>query len=377
MNIADRKKLLERIWRLEDTSKIGYHVIDTSPRPNPVTEKEMCEQPHKLFNAQLGDIERNLQYPGHYIPQLIPYTFLHIVTSAFGARVRWADENTPPWSEPVISVLDDSVFDICKPALHKDCILKAFEWVRFFIEKNSGKHGFRAINLQSPMTNVAGLLGDHQFLTSLYDSPRQVKHLLQIVTELMIGFVKKEITMIGSENFANIYSYPDWLPPGFGIGIADDYLAVISPEMYREFALPFNNQLSEHFNGLFIHSCGRIEDRIDILHEHHNFRGINFEASDNDIRPIIEALSGKAVIAPHPGLHCREKFGGLAGYVDAFIKEKRPDTAIILTLETNTYNPKTNSYARDETLQEALGMLEDFNGKSTRISSYARLAELK
>jgi len=361
MNIAERKKVLEGIWRFYDTSKIGYQVVDLSPRRNPITEKESVEQPQKLLEAQIQDIERNHAYSGHYLPKLVPYSFFHIIQTAFGGRIMWADDNTPPWGEPVITALDGSISNIITPTLQDGCIPEVFEWIRYFLANNKNNYVLRAVNLQSPIANVAELVGDESFLMSLYDIPEQIKHLLRITAQLMIEIINKEIEQIGAGNFTNIYSYPDWIPPGYGVGIADDYLAVISSEMYREFAIDCNNMLSRAFNGIFLHSCGNVEDKLDVLHEHYNFRGLNFEAGDNDVAAIVESFSGRAVIAPHPGLKCREKFGGLAGYVDAFITAKKPDTAMILTIETYTYNPATGVYEEDATLGEAVKILETFN----------------
>ena len=72
-------------------------------------------------------------------------------------------------------------------------------------------------------------------------------------------------------------------------------LAVLSPKLYREFALPYVNEVSEEFGGVFIHSCGNILHQLDNLAQVHNLRGLNFGVSETPSRP-----SGSDSVARQP-----------------------------------------------------------------------------
>ena len=163
-------------------------------------------------------------------------------------------------------------------------------------------------DLQSPV-DVASMIFDYtQLVYAMMDEPQRVHTLMRMVTDAIIRACRvfqKEMTGYPLSGFNW------WMPQG--IWLSDDLQAVLNPDLYREFAVPYNEALAQEFGGLGLHSCGRI------LHNIENVVGtkglIVFNTHDPLCRvaPIVRnraavILGGIAeVVAPnHP--ECKRPF---------------------------------------------------------------------
>jgi hypothetical protein len=124
---------------------------------------------------------------------------------------------------------------------------------------------------------------------------------MRLVTDLTIEFIKEHRAR--SPEFVPCH-YPDiWLDDGKGVAISDDALAVLSPQTYEEFALPYTNELSEEFGGVFVHSCGNFIHQFENLKKVRELRGINFGATETPFEAVWEHFNGRTAIVPHTGLN--------------------------------------------------------------------------
>jgi len=54
------------------------------------------------------------------------------------------------------------------------------------------------------------------------------------------------------------------IPPGFGgVWLSDDDSTVISPDLYREFVVPYNGRVFEAFGGGTLHYCGNAYHQLE------------------------------------------------------------------------------------------------------------------
>ena len=132
--------------------------------------------------------------------------------------------------------------------------------------------------LQGPLDTAYLVWEPSAFMVAMYTNPKEVHHLMRLVTDLIIKFVKEMRSRC--PEFIPCHYPPLYLPDGRGISISDDCLAVVSPKLYEEFALPYVNELSEEFGGAFIHSCGDFVHQLDNLTKVHELRGLNFGATE-------------------------------------------------------------------------------------------------
>ena len=149
------------------------------------------------------------------------------------------------------------------------------------------------------------------FMMAMYDHPQEVHHLMRLVTDLTIAFIKEQRAR--SPEFVPLHYPALWYPDGMGVAVSDDLLPVLSPQIYEAFALPYLNELSEEFGGVFIHSCGNFVHQFDALKKVHQLRGINFGATETPFEAVWENFN-KTAIVPHMGLNKDIRFESQLDY---------------------------------------------------------------
>ena len=114
----------------------------------------------------------------------------------------------------------------------------------------------RTPDLQGPM-NTLGLLTDQtDLLMALYDAPDLIHHILTQITDVTIDYLRRFLAAAGRDRVVgNIWPWVI-LPDGRGIGITQDFMPLLSPDLYEEFELPQLKRIADEFGGVFIHCCG-------------------------------------------------------------------------------------------------------------------------
>jgi hypothetical protein len=184
----------------------------------------------------------------------------------------------------------------------------------YFVTETAGRYPVAMTDLQGPLDTAYLVWESSAFMLAMYTNPKEVHHLMRLVTDLIIRYVKAQRAR--SPEFLPCHYPPLWLPDGRGIAISDDGLAVISPKLYREFCLPYVNELSEEFGGVMIHSCGNFVHQFENLERIHNLRGINFGATETPFAAVWQRFGGKTAVIPHLGLNNEIHFNGNREYME-------------------------------------------------------------
>ena len=107
-----------------------------------------------------------------------------------------------------------------------------------------------------PFTDAAMIRGDTGFIYDLVDNPQEAKHLLEIAVETEIRVVKYVRERLG-------LCEPDT------IGMADDATCYLSPQLYEEFAAPYERMaidaLSKSGKTSSVHLCGPSMHLLEII----------------------------------------------------------------------------------------------------------------
>ncbi|MFZ2654704.1 MAG: uroporphyrinogen decarboxylase family protein [Victivallales bacterium] len=178
------------------------------------------------------------------------------MTEVFGGETVWFP-NRPPYPHHVIA--EAHQIDTLRPDFEKSELYQAaLRHLRFFRKAVGDKIPIGAPDLQSPI-DVASMIFDYtQLIYAMMDEPRRVHSLMRMITDAIIQAChafRKEMTDYPMSHF-------DWWMPR-GIWLSDDLQAVLSPDLYREFAVPYNEILASEFGGLATHSCGRIIHNVE------------------------------------------------------------------------------------------------------------------
>ncbi len=233
-----------------------------------------------------------------FVLHLQPQMGVGVFASAFGCEVQFPLDQMP-WSRAFIKHGDppEKVYELEEPEADAGLLGLVLEFTEHFEKKAGGKYPMAMTDLQGPMDTAYLVWDSIDFMVAMYDNPREVHHLMRMVTDLIVKFVKKQREL--SREFVPAHFPPVYLPDGGGVVVSEDALAVLSPHLYEEFSLPYINELSEEFGGIVIHSCGNFEHQLPVLQKVHNLKGINFGVTETRFEAVWDAFGGKTCVIPH------------------------------------------------------------------------------
>lgn len=149
----------------------------------------------------------------------------------------------------------------------------ALERSAYFQEKLAGKARVFDVNNQSPLDIAHQVRGEDIFI-DMYDDPPFVHDLLAACTRAYIA-VAHEFKRVLGEPQNSSYSGACYRE-GCGVHAADDTATVLGPDLFDEFALPYDRQAFAAFGGGSIHFCGHAEHIIEGYLKAPEVRAINF-----------------------------------------------------------------------------------------------------
>jgi hypothetical protein len=327
--IERSKRFLEQLWALENDQRPGFMIGYVGPkvkngRPipsalfsteGPDSVRDRLQDPAKYLQAQMAEIAAQLQTGGDFVPSLCPTLGLVGIPSAFGCEVMWW-ENDLPAVRPAIGDDPEAVYALPTPTVRDGELGRMLDYTRYFIEHSGGRYPIRMSDIQGPLDSAALIMGHNNFLLAMATHPEAVHHLLQKVTDLTIAFVQTQRDLVRSLGCEFVPSmFQPWMPDGLGVSISNDECVMISAAMHDAFHVPYLNQLSEAFGGVYLHSCGKWTHQFPSLARVHNLHGHEFGASEAPFTPVLDHFGGKIVLACRVGLHRDLKFAGMGDFV--------------------------------------------------------------
>lgn len=347
-DVKKTKKFMSILWKLENCRKAGYQINDgayardsANRRVYPkATVKEQWQDPQKMLEHQLDDFKIRSKYKDDFIPVLSPsFGGGRIFASAFGCPMRWSSENEDPWVEPIV-INPEDVYNISSPEVTDGLLGKVLEYTKFFREETGGAYPIGA-GVRSPLDIASQIWKYENFLRAMYTDPEEVHLLLDKITKLLISFLKAQRDIAG-EFVPN--SMAGWAPSNWGLSLSEDLLAIVPPDLYEKFALPYNERISEEFNGISLHSCGNFEFNFDNLSKYKNLKGLDFGVTETPLVKVMGKFSGKTLIIPHLGANIDIHFETVLDYVKYVLEKKNKQTCLYLMVDRYIYKPKLGEY---------------------------------
>lgn len=104
--------------------------------------------------------------------------------------------------------------------------------------------------------DVVNLLRGNNLFTDFFEYPEQLKRLLSHATGEMLKHIK-DVKKFSRAPWGGVYAYSRWIPGG--AIILEDAADLCSPEIHREFGLPYTKQVINEVKGAYLHhhSIGR------------------------------------------------------------------------------------------------------------------------
>ncbi len=368
----------EAFWSLEDVGQplwmVPTHPVLTATATGHVPMRPLLQDRETQLNAQVGLLRwrESVDLGDDFVPHLQAHQGVTVFASAFGCEVEYFD-HTLPWAHPVIRPEDppEKVYELPSPAITDGQLGTILEWGDYFVERTERRYALAVTDLQGPLDSSYLVWEPMAFMVAMNTNPREVHHLMRLMTDLIIAFVKEQRSRV--PEFMACHFPPVWLPDGSGISMSDDCLAVLSPALYEEFVLPYVNEFSDEFGGVFIHSCGNFMHQLNNLEKVHNLRGLNFEASEMPFEAVWERFGGRTAIVVHRGLNKQIHFDSEADYVRHVLRVKTHDRGLCVLV----YPPATRRTAPDSHASAAISGTEavslmDFVGQMRELLAPVR-----
>lgn len=292
------KEILKDIWDLKHVKKPAFTIEESLKQNN--ENINCCTVADNLFESEF---QKSLQ---HYLSlrkdrddnTAALHTALgtYVIPGAFCVKIREFPDGRKYVESPVI--YDASDVDRIRVLPIMESILgQQINLVQFFVDRSEGRYPVRMPDIQNPL-GVAGILWEtNNFYTSLIEHPQAVHKLLDMITEVIIEYISR--VKMACPDIVPI-SWPQvWAPADKGVFLADDTMSMVSPEMYEEYGVPYNNRISRKFGGIMLHSCTIKKQYFESIMKNEGLRSINFAAQySSDMKDIFNFFGGKVVVIP-------------------------------------------------------------------------------
>lgn len=198
-----------------------------------------------------------------FVPYLMPWFGTIVAASAFGCQIEFypkADPAANPRYYPVQRPEDVKRLRIPDP--ERDGLMpRVLEFLRYMKANSFLPVGYT--DFQGPLTTANQLLGYDKLIYLMFDHPKLMHELMDLVTESLILWVKKQKEVIGEPLDWCISDQQVYTGKHAGVWFSDDDAVLMSPDTYREFVVPYNSRVLQAFGGGCIHYCGNATHHAD------------------------------------------------------------------------------------------------------------------
>ena len=277
-----------------------FHYIVFGTDPDAV-QADLFEQPARLLAFQVKWCEQHLlAVEDDFIPYLTPYYGTGILASGFGCKVSFTQGRDPSITAPCVTSLEDAAH-LRLPDPQRDGLMpRVLETAAYMRAK--GPYPVSLTDSQSPLDELILMCGHERLYLWMYDQPKVVHELMELVTEGFIQWVKAQKSVTG-EPWNECYGEQGvWVPPGCGVWIADDEAVNLSPRLYAEFIAPHYSRIFKEFGGGVLHFCGEGAHHSQALLQIEGLRAINNGpmSKPDAFARLQKALSGEDAVSRIP-----------------------------------------------------------------------------
>jgi hypothetical protein len=138
------------------------------------------------------------------------------------------------------------------------------------------------------------LMGSGMFLM-FYDSPERFQEGMELVTDFYVAAMEawEDVIPRRDPEFSAHWGQFFWGQ----IMVRDDSLMNLSPDIYREFVMPYEHRVLEHFDGGAVHFCGKVDHAVEPMTDTDWLTAVNMSQPElNDMGHIHEFTIGRGIV---------------------------------------------------------------------------------
>jgi len=290
MDDQQKRAIIADAWHMKGTAHVPY-IVEVG-RPHLATLEYWDNDANEL--AWNIDYHRSLREVIDYnIPNIKPNVGIGIVASAIGCETVPNNE-ADPWIKPLINESTvDRVYDLRKPDINT-CEVYDRAFKRLSYLQSHSSLPLRMLNVPSPLVVASQVCEYTSFVESTITHPNEVHHLMELVTASVIEYLQQQLRRI--RNLYTAGHEPFYIPKEIGIRISDDTAAIMSPNGFKKYGLPYNSLIAREFHGLIWHSCGDVTRVLPAVLETPELRGVDIVLPQNNWEKLKAAIEGRAAI---------------------------------------------------------------------------------
>ncbi|MBU4366191.1 MAG: uroporphyrinogen decarboxylase family protein [Kiritimatiellae bacterium] len=288
--------LLQVGWKWEGGFKIGSETLpegwscfsDSARRINDPEFDVRCQLEQARHQIEELNASRELGIATTNTPF---FDLIHFGTgplaTAFGASfiVR---EGAQPFFEPAVHSPAEAM-KLKKPDLFHDGICpQILDRIQYYNTATQGKVILTPCDTAGPWSIATQIWHYEDILEAILSAPQAVHYVLNLITDAMLEWFTIQEAYIGRWGGTHTSFSRPWIPRGAGVG--DDCLVTVSPRIWEEFFLPYNNRISREYGGMLYHCCMKYETHFDSLIKTEGFIGFDPSPEFNDFEKIASTL---------------------------------------------------------------------------------------
>ncbi len=165
-----------------------------------------------------------------------------------------SDEKTI-WTEPFLkNILDQQ--DV-KISLENPWFQKLLEFTTKLVDQSDGRYPVGIPFMDGPLDILSAMVGPENAMVDFYDHPDEACRLIQTLADLWIQVAEALLSLIPAFRGGYCGGFRQVWAPGKCPETQDDAMAMFSPDLYRELALPGLRRIMSRFDypSVHLHSC--------------------------------------------------------------------------------------------------------------------------
>jgi uroporphyrinogen-III decarboxylase len=249
-------------------SDVNYWLSDDSP-------EDYFDNYHSMVDYQERKIDIHMsEFKDDYVPLLFPWFGTGVIPSAIGCKVVFNKGQEPALKGTVINEPKD-IKKLSMPDPYKDGLMpKVLNCIDYMREKSKFPVSFT--DPQGPLNIALSLCGIENLFIWMFEYPTYVHELMEFCSEVFIQWVKVQKKHAGQQLENGAFPLGIMMPEGSGgVWISDDDCTILSPELYKEFVVPYNSKIFKAFGGGSLHFCGTAEHQLENFLNTEGLTGIN------------------------------------------------------------------------------------------------------
>ena len=261
---------------------------------------EDCRDRTRSLAWQLGALEASMGFEADIPNFLEPWYGLGTVAAAYGFDYRW-EPGLAPAVDGKFGSTAELVAAPFRPVAETPIGRHTLEMVEYFLDKTRGEIPMSYCDVQSPLNTLSNIIDSNQFYLDFYLDPEAMTAAMERTADLLIDFTEAQRRLIGpalakpGHGFASSRAFD-------GLGMSDDSVTMLSPDLYFPVAVPAMKRVGDRFGGAVFHSCGNWSDkkeeiaRIEGLRMADGAFSLATDPGANPVEGFAEAFAGTGVV---------------------------------------------------------------------------------